>query len=208
MIAFPLVALANHQFSDVPNSNPFHGSISTIAAAGITTGCGGGRFCPKDAVTREQMAAFLGRGLGRTTASQGNISVTGSAEDHLITSVTIRAGGTSGEVGFILLNSAATLRVQGDGTCPCTFGAGVEDVDAGFNYTTVLDDDAPYHGQADLKLGSVSQTWVVPVASGTVHTFDLVSDLFVSGPVSGSMNIWGQLTATYVPFGADGGDEL
>jgi uncharacterized protein YkwD len=35
--------------------------INRMAAAGLTTGCGGGRYCPGGAVTREQMAAFLHR---------------------------------------------------------------------------------------------------------------------------------------------------
>jgi hypothetical protein len=35
--------------------------INRMAAAGLTTGCGGGRYCPSGAVTREQMAAFLHR---------------------------------------------------------------------------------------------------------------------------------------------------
>jgi hypothetical protein len=35
--------------------------IGAIAAAGITTGCGPGLYCPFDWVTREQMASFLAR---------------------------------------------------------------------------------------------------------------------------------------------------
>ena len=38
--------------------------INRVAAAGITSGCGGGRYCPNGSVTREQMAAFLHRALG------------------------------------------------------------------------------------------------------------------------------------------------
>jgi hypothetical protein len=41
----------------------FEASINRLAAAGITTGCGGGKFCPLTSVTREQMAAFLRRAL-------------------------------------------------------------------------------------------------------------------------------------------------
>ena len=55
------VVLASHQFSDVPNSNEFHGDIDWLADSGITAGCGGTKFCPKNDVTREQMAAFLHR---------------------------------------------------------------------------------------------------------------------------------------------------
>jgi hypothetical protein len=36
-------------------------NINRLAAAGIAGGCGPRRFCPKDKVTREQMAAFLRR---------------------------------------------------------------------------------------------------------------------------------------------------
>ncbi|MFZ5820839.1 MAG: S-layer homology domain-containing protein, partial [Chloroflexota bacterium] len=46
-------------FSDVPASNGFAPWIEQMAAEGITGGCGGGKFCPNDAVTREQMAVFL-----------------------------------------------------------------------------------------------------------------------------------------------------
>jgi hypothetical protein len=35
--------------------------IDTLAASGITTGCGSASFCPEDPVTRGQMAAFLRR---------------------------------------------------------------------------------------------------------------------------------------------------
>jgi hypothetical protein len=35
--------------------------INRLAAAGVTTGCGGGAYCPGGSVTREQMAAFLHR---------------------------------------------------------------------------------------------------------------------------------------------------
>jgi hypothetical protein len=60
-LAFPVGVLASHQFSDVPDSNPFHDHIDAIVDHGITLGCGGGKYCPKDYVTREQMAAFLNR---------------------------------------------------------------------------------------------------------------------------------------------------
>jgi hypothetical protein len=36
-------------------------AINRIAAAGITSGCGADRFCPRGTVTREQMASFLSR---------------------------------------------------------------------------------------------------------------------------------------------------
>lgn len=47
-------------FSDDENS-VHEADINRLAAAGVTTGCGGGRYCPSAAVTREQMATFLHR---------------------------------------------------------------------------------------------------------------------------------------------------
>lgn len=62
LLAFPMgIVLASHQFGDVPDSNPFHADIDALVDSGVTAGCGGGNYCPKAAVTREQMAAFLNR---------------------------------------------------------------------------------------------------------------------------------------------------
>jgi len=49
-------------FSDDDGSS-FENDIEALVAAGITNGCANGLFCPKDLVNREQMAAFLNRGL-------------------------------------------------------------------------------------------------------------------------------------------------
>src|SRR6187549_3591502 len=61
VVAAPLAVLASHSFSDVPDGNTFHADIAAIAEAGVTTGCGGGNYCPLEFVTREQMAGFLNR---------------------------------------------------------------------------------------------------------------------------------------------------
>jgi hypothetical protein len=61
VLAVPMVVLASHQYSDVPNGNFYHADIDAITDAGVTTGCGGGKYCPAAFVTREQMAAFLNR---------------------------------------------------------------------------------------------------------------------------------------------------
>jgi len=49
-------------FNDIAGS-PFASDIIWLAEQGITSGCGGGRFCPSASVTREQMASFLARAL-------------------------------------------------------------------------------------------------------------------------------------------------
>jgi hypothetical protein len=69
LAAFPLASLASDTFADVPDSNVFHNDINAIADAGVTTGCGGGNYCPSANVTREQMAAFMNR-LGALSAGK------------------------------------------------------------------------------------------------------------------------------------------
>ncbi|MBK9603259.1 MAG: S-layer homology domain-containing protein [Anaerolineales bacterium] len=49
-------------FSDVSTSTFGAAWIEQFAAEGITSGCGGGRYCPDDLVTRAQMAIFLLKG--------------------------------------------------------------------------------------------------------------------------------------------------
>lgn len=49
------------RFPDVPPTHVFYGYIEFFAQAGITTGCGGGLFCPDADVSRRAMAAFLER---------------------------------------------------------------------------------------------------------------------------------------------------
>jgi hypothetical protein len=46
------------------DGSPHEPDIIKIAEAGITGGCGDGRFCPNDSLTRAQMAVFLSRALG------------------------------------------------------------------------------------------------------------------------------------------------
>jgi uncharacterized repeat protein (TIGR01451 family) len=49
-------------FFDVPGTYTYHGAVSKIFRAGITTGCGAGNYCPEQPVTRGEMAVFLLRG--------------------------------------------------------------------------------------------------------------------------------------------------
>jgi hypothetical protein len=46
-------------FLDVPQSDPLHSYVEKIARHGVSSGCGGGDFCPTSPVTRDQMAVFL-----------------------------------------------------------------------------------------------------------------------------------------------------
>ena len=51
-------------FSDVSPGSFAAAWIESLAAEGITAGCGNGNYCPNNAVTRAQMAVFLSRTFG------------------------------------------------------------------------------------------------------------------------------------------------
>jgi hypothetical protein len=55
---------ASTGFADVPISYWAAPWIKQLALEGITSGCGGGNYCPTGAVTRGQMAVFMQRALG------------------------------------------------------------------------------------------------------------------------------------------------
>jgi S-layer homology domain len=50
--------------TDVPCASPFAPWIQELVARGITSGCGGGLYCPSNVVTRGQMAVFLTKTFG------------------------------------------------------------------------------------------------------------------------------------------------
>jgi hypothetical protein len=51
-------------FADVPVGAFGFQHVEALVASGITSGCGGGNFCPNDPLTRVQMAVFLAKALG------------------------------------------------------------------------------------------------------------------------------------------------
>jgi hypothetical protein len=55
---------SNPTFGDVPCSNPFSSWIYELARRGITSGCGGGNYCPTQTVIRNQMATFIAAAFG------------------------------------------------------------------------------------------------------------------------------------------------
>jgi hypothetical protein len=54
-----LVLHVGGSFADVPSASPFYRFVETLLHRGVTSGCGGGLYCPQAASTREQMAVFV-----------------------------------------------------------------------------------------------------------------------------------------------------
>ena len=62
-------------FSDVPEDHWAYSYIEEFTALGITSGCGGGNYCPDAAVTRAQIAVFMVRAIENLRADiQANAS--------------------------------------------------------------------------------------------------------------------------------------
>jgi hypothetical protein len=55
----PFTASQTPYFADVPLGSFEFNQIQKLYELGITNGCGGGKFCPTQTVTRDQMAVFL-----------------------------------------------------------------------------------------------------------------------------------------------------
>ena len=66
--AFDLPATANDYFSD-DETSPNEDDINRLAAAGLTSGCGAGIYCPTRVLKRGELATFIVRALGLPTTS-------------------------------------------------------------------------------------------------------------------------------------------
>jgi hypothetical protein len=124
-LAFPLGVLATHQFSDVPTGASFHDDVEALVDHGITTGCGGGEYCPGDPVTRGNMAQFLNRigNLdGNTPPSVDADMVDGLDSEHFLLSAVVNADGSLARgVG------AASVSTSGTGNKIVIFDRNVRD---------------------------------------------------------------------------------
>jgi hypothetical protein len=199
------VALAIHDFTDVPDASPFHGDIAAVKRAGITAGktCvppgTPPTYCPAESITREAMAAFVHRGFGRVDGDvQGNYALTPTAIDVGV--VTIDVGGVAGQTQFVKLDGAVGA-----------FSASPTDVlffmvqDGGGQLTANNSFTLGAPGPSGFAIDSGATTAVVAVPSGTTQTFRLKAAQFAG---TGGASVWGELSAVTAPFGATGTNTL
>lgn len=146
LVVAPLAAVATHSFNDVPNDNTFHADIAWLKEADVTRGCNpptNNLYCPKDNVTREQMAAFMKRLAENQVVDAGTLQ--GKVASDLQNSVFFSSnpgfpglpGGATTEVHTLTL-PPGTYLVTGTGTlnnnaataqgARCTLSAGTESV--------------------------------------------------------------------------------
>lgn len=213
LLAFPMgIALASHQFGDVPNSNPFHGDIDALVDNGVTAGCGNNNYCPKANVTREQMAAFMNR-LGALAPGKTPV-VNADRLDGYHASELVRSAGTGTDTatldltptrttfmeleivapdwGFLIVNASVTARSQAC-TMECVVVATLHS-----NGGSAL---ATAEEWVDER-ASLTLTRLITVEPGTATiTVDMARPIKEDGLTNG----WhGRMTAIFVPFGAEG----
>lgn len=108
-------------FGDVDPGSQFFANIVNMANSGITTGAGGCNFCPKDNVTREQMAALLHRTAPRATAVNfstplGNTPGGAAANGGTVDSASV----TSLNNEYLFISAAfVTFTYSTTGSFPC-----------------------------------------------------------------------------------------
>ncbi len=211
-IAFPLGAFASHTFTDVPTSNTFHADISALAASGVTTGCAAGKYCPKDFVTREQMAAFLNRlgalGPGKTPVVNADkvdgrdaSDLTYVMDNENLGTVEINTvawgpfaqlGFDAPSDGFVLVTGSVSLWNDS-----CSASCWVQ---GAIELGTTAAGDTVAQQMVDVPLfDTMTMTRVVPVEAGS-NTMEL--RLKRAGGTSGIVRLYlGQISAIFSPFG-------
>ncbi len=106
--------VASNVFTDVPDSNQFHSSITWMSENEVTRGCNppaNDEYCPEDDVSREQMASFMRR-LAQTEGTVGD-QVTDASENIAIDSDSVfevaRIEVTPKAEANVSLNAHATI---------------------------------------------------------------------------------------------------
>jgi S-layer family protein len=204
----PVIVLAVDLFLDVPPSHVFYNDINAIALAGITSGCGGGNYCPDAPVTRAQMAAFMHRGLSRVTrvTLAGN-TVTETSDNQAATVgsgdlvVGLPAGALAGAAGFIEGHASLILLAPATG-CPCEYWAGLRDATEGFylmNWYT-------RQTVSNSEIVTTSITGARKIQSTGTHTIEL--RVFRTAGTGTGAVARGDFTVSYHPFGGTGTNTL
>jgi hypothetical protein len=200
------VPVAWATFNDVPPSDPFYNDVNAIQGAGITSGCGGGNFCPSDNITREAEAAFAHRADGRvaqsTAIADGTIGLSNTASnDTLVGQVQIAVGGVSGGTQFVKVD-ANMANFFSSGTTPFQVFYHLSDGDcSGAHSPTMSETIASDPGDV-----TASISWTEAVPSGSTKTFALCAHTIDVGAAADT-DAFVIDAATY-PFGSMGGASL
>jgi hypothetical protein len=191
-------------FSDVPPSDPFYDDINAIQGAGITSGCGGGKFCPNSNITREAEAAFVHRGAPRTSYMENLGMPVDPVDTTDLGSVQLDIGGVAGGSQFVVLNAAVTTSIADTSGCPCQTAFEItDDTGAPLSITHYnLNDTVAADG---IGYDSGEATVVVQVDTASTQVFHVVA---YNDSGTGVVTAEAELSAITAPFGSSGTDSL
>jgi hypothetical protein len=195
-------------FDDVPPSSPHYNDVNALQGAGITGGCTPTLYCPADFVRRDQMASFISRAAGRSGLSSTNEVEVGS-DPVDIGSLTITAGGISGQTQFVKLDAAVTAYIEAVDGCPCetSFIIYSEELDAPVSTFHYLVNDAVL-APSGFGDASGAATAVVQVPTGTTQTFRVLARRTDPAPIDGQVFAYASMSAITSPFGSSGTNVL
>lgn len=176
-------------FNDVPPTNPFYNDINAIAGAGVTAGCGGGNYCPKENVTREQMAAFMRRGFGYAYDDEQAVTLSLTGTPRTILSLTVKAGTVTGGTARVKIDIALAARITSNTGCPCAAQFNIMGKARTLQVEQVV-------GSFGIENGSM--TFIDTIPTGVPVDYEVTGIRF-SG--TGTIYGGGQMTAITAPFG-------
>ncbi len=196
------VAVANHQFPDVPTGSPFHGAIDNFANAGCATGFPDGTYRPTEPVLRQQMARFVNACGGRIDFKFGQVNVLSTTFQNLLT-LNLTAGALQGG-GIGLLHADFNVVTTASTGFPCEIDFDITGIDDDDTFVDLPANTADTFEDAH---GSIST--MLPMPAGTTETHTVRAR--ISDGCTPNTNIVGSSSAwiTYWPFqgNGDGGGE-
>jgi S-layer homology domain len=198
------IAFANHQFPDVPDSQPHHDNINALVNAGCATGFEDGTYRPGDPVTRGQVARQVTQCGTRIAEAEASGAIADDNSELDVGTVAIRAGGQdAAHTGFIRLDGL--IEYVGPSTqCPCVITAEFRNdntgIDTGFSRTVIPSSEVCTPGGA---CGNLHIQDVVPAGNTTAgNTYRLQVRVNTAG-TNNNQEVNGHIIAEYVPFGGD-----
>lgn len=207
LLAVPIGAFASHQFTDVPNSNTFHASITKVKLAGITSGCSATRFCPNDNVTRGQMAAFLARSAPRAETAFFD-GATLATEELYYASFDIKAGEGTGGTAAIVVNASVSVSTLDASGCPCTAAFYIYSDSSPYSsyvqYATVTATNIDIPDDGTYGIASTPITVLLYVPTGVTETVYLVGYMVDGAP----LQAWGEMVGTVALFDGVGNNAV
>jgi hypothetical protein len=123
----PLALFAANPFIDLDPASPHNTNIDAIYNAGITTGCNPptyNKYCPKQAVTREEIASFLARtaGLGGNPPVANALTAVNAQTAHSAHNASAVGGYPADTLGRLAVSTQLLLGSAPRGTANTVVG--------------------------------------------------------------------------------------